>query len=83
MLLFSLNPLMLARQEWTAAVTYYGEMTRDEEERKSSLRDKSSLSLAVLLSAASSTRPVCLPEEDDLTELLSTYTHHHLRASHK
>lgn len=62
MLLFSPNPLMLDRQEWTAAVTYYGEMTRDEEEQKSSLRDKSSVLLAVLQSAASSIRPVCLPE---------------------
>lgn len=62
MLLFSPNPLTLNRQEWTAAVTYYGEMTRDEEEWKSSLRDKSSLLLIVLLSAASTTRPVCLPD---------------------
>lgn len=71
--LCSLTPLPVDRQEWTSAVTYCREMTRDE--WRSSLRDKSfpSLSFSVLLSVPPSL-PVFLAAYDDVSKLLSRYT---------
>lgn len=76
--LFSLTPLPVDRQQWTSASAYWREMTRDEDEWRSSLRDKSftslsSVSLSSSLSVCISPSLSFLAAYDDVTRLLNRY----------
>lgn len=72
--LFRLSTLSADRQQWTSASTYCRKMTRDEDEGRNSLRDKSFPSLCFAVPSECLYLPF-LAVYDDVTGLLSRYTH--------
>lgn len=73
--LFSLTPLPVDSQQWMCRHLLQGDDKRDEDEWRSTLRDKSSVCLSFFLSVFTSPSLPLLTAYDDVTRLLSRYMH--------
>lgn len=72
---FSLTPLPVDSQQWMCRNLLQGDDKRDEDEWRSSRRDKSSVCLSFFLSVFTSPSRPLLTACDDVTRLLSRYMH--------